>query len=294
MDLSAATTSLFSPLLGLSVQATPVFQGGGILSFFTNSIFLALVVLGLILLFSKSATKNMTLVPHKAQNAFEFFVEFMYNQVEGIVGKKIAPKAFPLLATIFLFIVVSNWLGLVPGVGTIGFGKESVGPMALKHIDSPLLRPATADLNMTLGIALAFMVVWSGILIKDVGIMGFIKHTFGGPGGMNVGLFMRVFLGIVFFVVGIIELVSIIFRPASLSLRLFGNIYAGETLLHVMMNLSKSWGAVGSFLGSVIIPLPFYFMELLVGLLQGVVFALLCAVYIQLLTGGDDHGEEHH
>jgi len=278
------------PLLGLSIQASEFFAKEGFMAFFTNSLFVALIVLGFVCFCANKATKNMRLIPSGAQNAFEFVVEFLYNQVEGIVGPKVAPRAFPLLATLFLFILISNWFGLFPGVGTIGFGK-SIGPMTVDSHDPsfvPLLRPATADLNMNLGMALCFMGVWAWLTFKELGVMGFIKHTFGAKGGLT-GI-MGLLVAVIFAMVGLIEIVSIIFRPVSLSLRLFGNVYAGETLLHTMGSMTDGLGAIPAFLGSIVIPLPFYFLEILVGVLQALVFALLCAVYIKLST---THDEEH-
>lgn len=256
---------------------------------FTNSIFVAVVVLALVGGFAIRATRKMSTIPHGAQNFFEWIVEFLYGQVEGIVGKKVAPRAFPLLATLFIFILVSNWMGLLPGVGTMGWGTPGEGFLTLDHLEVPLLRPATADLNMTLGMAAAFMLVWMWLTVREMGVVGFIKHTFAPKGGLK-GL-MWWFLLPIFFFVGAIEILSIAFRPVSLSLRLFGNIYAGETLLHTMASLGDKAPAWVSFLLSIALPLPFYFLELLVGLLQAMVFALLCAVYIQLST---THEEEHH
>ncbi len=260
-------------------------------AFVTNSLFVALLVLGIILWVSKKATTEMTMVPHAWQNFFELVVEFLYSKVEDIVGPKIAPRAFPLLGTLFIFILVANYFGLLPGVGTVGWG-EGHGFLSLAHIEKPLLRPATADLNMTLGMALCFMVVWFYITIKEMGVWGFLLHTFGPKGGLK-GV-MGIVVAAVFFLVGWIEVVSMAFRPASLSLRLFGNIFAGETLLHTMMTLGEKFGLGGSaqFVLSILAPLPFYFMELLVGLLQAVVFTLLCAVYIQLSTTNEEHHEE--
>jgi F-type H+-transporting ATPase subunit a len=277
-------------LLAVSIQAEELPFGGWL----TNSIFVAALVTALIWFLASKATKNMSLVPHPAQNAFEFVVEFLYGQVEGIVGKHVAPKVFPLLATMFLFILSSNWFGLLPGVGTVGFGPGTGGFWTVSELKAPLLRPATADLNMTLGMALLFMLVWFGITLREVGLVGFLKHTFAPKGGMT-GL-IGAFVAVVFFAVGVIELVSIAFRPVSLSLRLFGNIYAGEVLLHTMATLGDKLGPFWSFLLSIALPLPFYFMELLVGLLQAVVFSLLCAVYIKLSTAHDEeagHGHEH-
>jgi F-type H+-transporting ATPase subunit a len=149
-------------------------------------------------------------------------------------------------------------------------------------------------LNFTLALAFVFMILWMFLTIRELGVWGFVLHTFGPKGGLT-GL-MKYALVPIFFFVGLIELVSIAFRPVSLSLRLFGNIFAGETLLHAMSALLGTLGAPKwlDFLGKILLPLPFYFLELLVGVLQATVFTLLCAVYIQLSTSHDDHGEAHH
>ncbi|TLD70431.1 F0F1 ATP synthase subunit A [Phragmitibacter flavus] len=276
-------------LAAVSGSAMPLLSQDNLLSFVTNSTVVALVVLGVILWFSRKATTNMQLVPHKAQNFFELVIEFLYARVEAIVGSKVAPKAFPLLATLFIFILISNWFGLFPGIGTIGWG-ESHGFFSVSYVERPLLRPPTADMNMTLGMALCFVLIWLAITIGELGVWGFIKHTFGPKGGLR-GL-IGIFVALVFFVVGVIEVVSMVFRPMSLSLRLYGNVYAGETLLHTMGGLLDGKGPVLEMLGSILFPIPFYFMELLIGLLQAVVFTLLCAVYIQLSTTHDEHEHE--
>lgn len=295
MSFLTLPPSFATPVLasGVHSYASELFKDVSFLGFLTNSVVVALVVLGIVLWFSRKATRNMTLVPHKAQNFLEFVIEFLYGQVVGIVGEKQAKRAFPLLGTIFIYILVSNWFGLFPGVGTIGWG-EGTGLLSIKAAESPLLRPPTADLNATIGLAVSAFLVWIVLTLREVGIWGFIVHTFGPKGGLK-GL-MGIAVAIVFFFVGIIELVSIIIRPVTLSIRLFGNIFAGENVLHTMSDLMASQGPVLSFLGSVALPLPFYFMELLVGLLQAIVFTLLCAVYIQLSTTHDDHGheEDHH
>jgi len=277
--------------------ANPVFAAvslapEGFGSFVTNSFVLAVIVTVLILLFTRMATRRMELIPGQKQNLVELLIEFLFNEVEGIVGHKIALKVFPLLATLFIFILVSNWIGLVPGVGTVGFG-HSTGFLTLdaeQHI-APLFRPPTADLNMNFGMAAVFMLVWLYISIREVGVMGFLKHIFGAKGGMTG--FMGLVMAVIFFLVGIIEVVSIMFRPVSLSFRLFGNVFAGETLLHEMGDLGAKIGLSGfpEFISKVLLPIPFYFMEILVGLVQAVVFALLCTVYVQLST---THEEEHH
>lgn len=295
MLLMTPVSSLpFFPLAEVSTYAVSLFgESGSLVHFVTNSLVVALLVLGILLWVSGKATTGMTLVPHRWQNGFEALIEFLYGKLEDIMGPKVTAKAFPLLATLFIFILTSNYFGLLPGVGTVGWGHGN-GFLSLDHIAKPLLRPATADLNMTLGMALCFMVVWFVVSIQEMGVGGFLAHMFGPKGGLK-GL-MGMVVALVFFLVGWIELVSIAFRPASLALRLFGNIFAGETLLHTMMTLGEKFGLGGSlnFVLSVLAPLPFYFMELLVGLLQAVVFTLLCAVYIQLSTTHDDHGHDGH
>lgn len=271
------------------LDAKPLFGDQGIVSFLTNSIFVALLVTGLIVWFVRGAMKNAQLNPGKKQNLVEYLVEFLYGQTEKIVGPKIAPQAFPLLATIFLFVTVANWCGLLPGVGTIGFHVHD------GHVGTPLLRPATADMNMTVGIALTALAIWGFITIREMGVGGFLYHTFGPKGGLTG--FLKNALMPIFIIVGLIEIVSIVFRPVSLSLRLYGNVFAGENLLHAMGALVKTGKGWIDFPCSVLLQLPFYFLELLVGVLQGMVFALLNAVFIKLSTtheeGHEDHGDAH-
>lgn len=293
-------SSLGDFLPSIPILAEIPIAAPGLVGWLTSSIFVALIVLGVVYFLVRAGTKRITAIPSGMQNAVEFMVEFLYDQVEGVVGKHIAPKAFPLLATIFVYVLVANWFGLLPGVGTIGMaGSDDHGvthKMAFFGLDGeprpPLFRPATADVNLTLGMAACFMVVWLVITIKEVGVWGFFVHTFGPKGGLQ-GI-MKIILLPIFFFVGIIEIISILFRPVSLSLRLFGNIFAGENLLHAMSSMGEllGLGTVLSFISSIVLPLPFYFMELLVGVLQATVFSLLCAVYIQLSTAHDE--EEAH
>ena len=280
-SLTTQTLESFVPdILAVSMSAQNLFG----LPWFTNSTLVALVVLVLVLTAFRKATKNMQLVPSGFQNLFEALIELLYDNVEQIVGPKVAKQCFHLILTIFVYVLVANWFGLLPGVGTIGWMNSD------RYVVEPLIRPATADLNMTLGIALSFMVLWIILTVKEAGIIGFLKHTFCPPGGI-VG-FMKYALIPLFMFVGVIEVVSIALRPVSLSLRLFGNVFAGETLLHEMGGLVKAGGPIVEFICRVLVPLPFYFMEILVGALQAMVFALLCTIYIQLSTAHDE--EEGH
>lgn len=271
---------------GVSPKAEGIFG-----SQITNSIFVAAIVCAIIIWFVRSAMTKRELIPGKKQNFVEFLVEFLYNQVVNIVGPKVAPRAFPLLGTIFVYTVVANYFGLMPGVGTIGASSNVGAGLSASSIETPFLRPATADMNMTVGMALVAMLIWTMLTFKELGFMGFIAHTFGPKGGVK-GL-MKYGLMPVFIVVGFIEIFSIVFRPVSLSFRLYGNIFAGENLLHTMSSLVQG-SAFTKFIFSVLLPIPFYFLELLVGVLQAMVFSLLMAVYIQLSTTHDDHGREGH
>lgn len=277
---------------GLAAEKLPLEILGGI-DWLTNSILVALIVVGIVLFFARRATKDVKLIPEGPQNSFEAIIEILYSTVEEIVGPKMVAKIFPLLAALFLFILTANWFGLLPGVGSIGFG-EKAGFLTLSKIQEPLLRPATADLNMTLAMAVIFMVLWLYWSVQEMGVGGFLKHMFGVKGGLRGA--MAIALTPIFFGVGLIEIVSIAFRPVSLSLRLFGNVFAGETLLATMITLGDilHLPKVVGYVMSIIIPIPFYGLELLVGLLQAMVFTLLCAVYVALSTSHDEEDHEDH
>jgi F-type H+-transporting ATPase subunit a len=272
----------------LTVAANPLFPKA---TWFTNSMLVTIIVTILVLIWARRSTAKMELVPSRIQNLFEAVVETLYITFEGIVGKHMIPKVFPLIATQFIFILAANWFGLVPGVGSIGFGVPGTIPLSLKEVTGPVLRPANADLNMTLGMALFFMVWWLFWTLQEVGLIGFLKENFAPKGGLKGALLIALFP--LFMFVGVIEMISIAIRPVSLSFRLFGNMYAGETLLHTMSSLGASLPFPLNLLCSILFPLPFYFLELLVGLLQAFVFSMLCAVYIKLSTAHEEGAEAH-
>lgn len=289
-------TMLLTPLVAsaLTLDAPTIFLGGEgepFAEWLSNSIFVSAFVAAFIIWFARKATKDMTIVPGPTQNFFEAVIQGLYDLIESIVGAHMVARVFSLLATLFIFIVVSNWFGLLPGVGSIGW--EVINKTTGANVEFiPLLRPTTADLNMTLAMATVFMVFWLYWSITEVGIKNFLNHIFGVKGGLTG--FMAIVLIPIFLFVGLIEVVSMAFRPMSLSLRLFGNVFAGETLLSTMITLGKDLklpAPLASIL-SVTIPIPFYFLEILVGLLQATVFMLLCSVYIQLSTSHDE--EEGH
>src|SRR5436190_3810491 len=231
----------------------------------TNSMVVTwIVALGLII-FAQIATRNMKEIPSGAQNFWEWMVESLYNFLEGIIGHELVKKTFWFFATVFIFILFSNWVGLIPGFGTI-YTREH-GSTAWE----PLLRGANADLNMTLAMALVFFVCWTVWALQAHGPMGFLLHLFA-PKGDTTGA-LKLLMIVVFFAVGVLEIVSILFRPVSLSFRLYGNIFAGENMLEAMSSLIKqpAWLKAAA---SVIVPIPFYFLEVLVGLVQALVFML--------------------
>ena len=242
----------------------------------TNSMVVSWIVAVGLLLFAQVATRHMKPVPAGAQNFWEWLVENLYSFLEGIIGPHLATRTFWFFATVFIFILAANWEGLIPGVGTIGWGHQ--GPHGFS-VDQPLFRGANADVNLTLAMALVFFACWLVWALWEVGPLGFLTELFA-PKGDTKGV-MKVVMVVVFFASGCLEVVSILFRPVSLSFRLYGNVFAGESMLDAMAKLvpSLSW----------LLPVPFYFLELLVGLVQALVFMLLTAVFTLLIC---QHEEE--
>ena len=260
------------------LKATPLVNIGGFA--ITNSMLVTWIVALGIIVFAQIATRRIQPIPSGAQNFWEWLVESLYNFLEGIIGRDLVRKTFWFFATIFIFILFVNWFGLIPGVGTIGWGHYAANGDF--QIDRPLLRGGNADLNMTTAMAAIFFVLWLFWALQANGIGGFLKHLFA-PKGETTG-FIKIMMAVIFFMVGWLEIVSILFRPISLSFRLFGNIYAGESILEAMSTMVPylAW----------LLPIPFYFMELLVGVVQALVFMLLTAVFTMLIAQ-HDHGPEH-
>ncbi len=244
----------------------------------TNSMLVTWVVAAGIIVFAQLAMRKIERIPSGAQNFWEWLVEGLYNFLENIIGRDLVRKTFWFFATIFIFILFVNWFGLIPGVGTIGWGHHDP-TTGIFHVDRPLLRGGNADLNMTTAMAAIFFVLWVVWAIQANGVGGFLRHLFGAK-GETTGI-LKLIMVVVFFMVGWLEVVSILFRPVSLSFRLFGNIYAGESTLEVMSSMVPflSW----------LLPIPFYFLELLVGVVQALVFTLLTAVFTLLIA---QHGPE--
>ena len=249
----------------------------------TNSMVMVWLAALVVIFFAKAATHQMSAIPTGFQNFAEWLVESLYNFLEGILGAHLVKRTFWFFGGVFILILATNWIGLIPGVGTVGW--ETVSGEG-HHGFTPWLRGGNADLNMTAALSLIFTVLWFYWAVSENGVVGFLKHIFA-PKGEFTG-FMKLFMIVIFFVVGLIEVFSILLRPVALSFRLFGNIFAGETMLETMMNLVPKQIA---FLPA----LPFYFLELLVGLIQALVFMLLTSVFLKLICDhGDDHPEATH
>lgn len=218
-----------------------------------------------------------SVLPSKGQAVVESLIEALRDLFEPIVGKHAFPAAFPVLITLFIFILFNNWSGLLPGVGTIGWGHGD--GWRLDHITTPLIRPLTSDFNGTIALAIISFGAWLILVLKYAGPSLIIKDLFANKADKaETPAWLYPILSVVFLMVGFIEVFSIMIRPFTLSVRLFGNVFGGENLLH---------GTSFFFI--------FYFMELLVGLIQAVVFTLLTSVYIGLLCNhGDEHAHDDH
>jgi F-type H+-transporting ATPase subunit a len=258
---------------GVAAKALTLFHVGPVP--ITNSMATSWLVSLILLLLIRMAVKTPRLIPSRGQAVVESLVEALREVLEPIVGKKTMPAAFPVLLSFFIFILVHNWSGLFPGVGTIGWGhRDETGHF---HMITPWIRPANADFNGTIALALISFGAWLILIFKYAGPKLILHDIFGNKADKNdLPAPMYYGLSIIFMFVGVIEILSICIRPLTLSARLYGNVFGGENLLH------STWFAP-----------PFYFMELLVGLVQAFVFTLLSAVYIGLICNhGDDHHEE--
>jgi F-type H+-transporting ATPase subunit a len=243
----------------ISLKADPIFHVG---SFpVTNSLFLSFIILVLFVGIATIARNSFKIIPGKLQNLFEMFLDFLLSIMDSVFGeRRLSEKYLPLIATIFLFVLFSNWFGLLPGVGSFIIGPHG----------TPLLRAPSADLNFTL--ALAIISVIAANLFGFI-TLGFAKHA---------GKFFSFKNPITFFI-GLIELVSEIAKMISFSFRLFGNIFAGEVLL-----------AIIAFLAPYILPVPFLGLEVFVGLIQALIFSMLTIVFIALATADHDAHDEKH
>ncbi len=220
----------------------------------TNSLILTWIVMTVLIAFSYFAGRNIRKVPEGLQNFAELVVEGLYSTVEGLAGP-LTKRIFPIIATFFILIIVSNYFGLLPGVGTIGIKELHDG----KEILVPLFRSPAADLNFTLALALISVFMTHYFAITTIGVSAYLARYFS--------------LNPIYLFVGILEIIAEFTKIISLSFRLFGNIFAGEALLTTISNLLAFFA-----------PLPFMGLELLVGFVQAIVFMMLTLVFITILA----------
>lgn len=250
MEVSIAAEKLFS------LGSFPV----------TNAFFIGLLVSLILVVATQLVVRRRRLVPRGLQNVFELVLEGLLSLIESVTQDKTqAKKFFPLIVTIFLFVLLSNWVGLLPGMGTVGLAHGEGEHATI----IPFLRSTSADLNFTMALSLIAVLTTQFTGIAALGVVKygkkFLVSPFHKPYGL--GTFM-----------GLLELISEFAKFLSFSFRLFGNIFAGEILLTVMLHL------VPYFL-----PLPFLFLEVFVGFIQAVVFAMLTLVFMKMATLPAEH-----
>ncbi len=248
-----------------------LFEIGGIP--ITNTIINAWIAIVIFLVLGILIKRNLKLKPGKLQNTCEYFLESILQYFDQVTGdRKKTYKFLPIVGSMFFFILLSNWLGILPGTGSITLGHNM------------LLRPADTDLNLTAAMAVVAVIVshiygflaigFFSYLNKFIQLGTLVKSFKKGP--------IAIFTAIIEVGVGFIEIVSEVAKVISLSLRLFGNMFAGEVLLTVMSSLV-----------AIFIPTPFMLLELLVGIIQASVFSMLTLVYMTVATM-EPHGEEEH
>jgi F-type H+-transporting ATPase subunit a len=246
-------------MLAISLRAETIFHIG---SFpVTNALLLSSLVFILLAVVGIGLRRRISLIPGMLQNIVELIMEAALGIMDSVLGdRRQSEKYFPLVFTVFLFILFSNWLGLLPGVGSLVViqGKDAV----------QLFRSPASDLNFTLALALIAITFVNVASSVAIGLRG------------RLGAFFN-FKSPIDFFVGILEIVSEFAKIISLSFRLFGNVFAGEVLLAIM-----------AFLVPYVIPLPFLFLEIFVGSIQAFIFGMLTTVFVGMALAG--HGGEEH
>jgi len=241
----------------ISLKAQQIFSIGNFSM--TNGLFLALLTGLVLIIFAFAFKDKVKMIPGKVQGLVEIGVETLLNLMKSVLeSQEAAEKYLPLIATIFIFIMTSNWLGLLPGVGSFMFESG--------HTEVPLLRSPAADLNFTLALAIISVVMTNLFGIIALGFFTHAKKYFNFSSPVN-------------FFVGILELMSEVSKIVSFSFRLFGNVFAGEVLLMIIF-----------FLIPYVVPIPFLLLELFVGMIQAFIFSMLTLVF---LAGNIAVHEEH-
>lgn len=219
----------------------------------SNALLTTWIVMAVLILFSYFATRRLSMKPGNLQLATELIVGGLHDFFGGIAGRFV-DQFFPIIASLFLYILLANWIGLLPGVGTIGFYRSEF---------TPLFRGAMSDLNTTIALGLVSVIAMQFYGFKNL--------------GQHYGKRFINFKDPIMFSVGLLEVISDLSKVISFAFRLFGNIFAGEVLLAVM-----------AFLMPFIVPLPFLFMELFVGLIQALVFSMLSTAFFTVAVSHEE------
>lgn len=255
----------FAAESGLPLAAEPIADIFGL--HFTNSMFFGLIMAAVVLtMFTMAASRSQARPQSKFAFAIENLVEFVLQLGEENFGsREKSIKYMPLLLTLFTFILFSNLCALIPGVGTVN--------VATAHGETPLLRAFTADLNATLALAILTIGTIQVVAIRQLGIKKHLMHYFTDKPWNPMNMF-----------IGLIEVMGEFIRIITLSMRLFGVIYAGEVLIHVVGELAGNYGWAATF--------PIYLLEIFFGVIQAYLFMMLSMVYLAIATN-DDHADEH-
>ncbi|MDP4008824.1 MAG: F0F1 ATP synthase subunit A [bacterium] len=201
---------------------------------------------------------SLQLVPGKVQGVAEVTIEGIFGFMESITGsREKAKEFFPLIASFFLFILFMNWIGIFPGIGSVGFYQQVDG----HSVFTPFFRPPASELNTTLALALVSVIITQIYGIRKLGLWAHLGKFFVfGKGPLN-------------FFVGLLELLGEFTKIVSFSFRLFGNMFAGKVMLVIIMALIP-----------LVVPVPFLALELLIGFLQALVFAALTLIFLSFAT----------
>jgi len=273
--------SLFAPVFALANEEGVNPKATDLTSFtvtipVSNSILTTWILAAVIIIAIRVLIGTPKIVPNKGQALVENMASGLRDALEPIVGKSMIGKVFPTLCGFFIFILLMNWSGLLPGVGTIKYNSDG------HWLDA--IRPATSDLNTTLALSIISFVAWTYFVLRYAGFKVLIFDLFGNKADKKeLSTPMWIMLSFIFLGVGGIEVVSIAFRLISLSFRLYGNVFGGENLIHAL-------GGIAPY----VVPAVAGLLEVLVGLIQAFVFTLLSAVYIGLICNHEGgHDEEH-
>ncbi len=280
----------------------------------TNTLLTALLVDVILIALALAATRRMELIPSGLQNFVEWVVETLYKLTESVAGEKWTPRFFAIVATIFLYVLVSNWFGLLPGLSAFGVVEEHAAHSAAHHAQHaaeavagageglkaekvivPLFRSPSTDLNNNFALALlaVFMTQVFGVVslgpryftrfLNFKGLVEAVRHRPGEPEAKLRARAGRVAFGLIDFLVGILEGISEVAKVISFSFRLFGNIFAGEVMLLVLASLVP-----------LVLTLPFLGLEVFVGLIQAFIFYILTLAFFTVATASHGHEDTEH